>query len=93
MRLGKVGLELNRGSVCGGSLTEAAFEAKDLMDFSLRGSHPIYQVAADVLPFFNARVQGLYRLGRADPKRLAAYGAIVATLSVLLWAATPSSCR
>ena len=70
-----------------GNATSAAFEAKDLMDFSLRGSHPVYQVAADVLPFFNARVQGLYRLGRADPKRLAAYGAIVATLSVLLWAA------
>lgn len=68
----------------GGSVTEAAFEAKDLMDFSLRGSHPIYQLAADVLPFFNARVQGLYRLGRSDPKRVAVYGALMAAVSVAL---------
>lgn len=67
--------------------TAAAFEAKDIMDFTLRGSSPIYQVMADVFPFFNARVQGLYRLGRADPKRLATYGALmmVATLA-LAWA-------
>ena len=66
--------------------TSAAFEAKDLMDFNLRGSHPIYQVLADVLPFFNARVQGLYRLGRADPKRVVQYGAVmmVATLALAL---------
>lgn len=68
----------------GRSPTAAAFEAKDLMDFSLRGSSPVYQLAADVLPFFNARVQGLYRLGRADPKRVAAYGALMSTLSVAL---------
>ena len=68
----------------GKSVTAAAYEAKDLMDFSLRGSHPIYQLAADVYPFFNARVQGQYRMGRANMKRLAVYGAIVATLSVAL---------
>jgi hypothetical protein len=68
----------------GRSTTAAAYEAKDLMDFSLRGSHPIYQLAADVLPFFNARVQGLYRLARSNPRRLAVYGGIMATLSVAL---------
>lgn len=66
----------------GKSDTAAAFESKDLMDFSLRGSSPFYQLAADVLPFFNARVQGLYRLGRTDPKKLAKYGAVMSALSV-----------
>lgn len=68
----------------GKSDTEAAFAAKDLMDFSLRGSSAAYQFFADVLPFFNARVQGLYRLGRADPKRLAAYGMAMLVMSSLL---------
>lgn len=67
--------------------TAAAYEAKDLMDFTLRGSSPVYQFMADVLPFFNARVQGLYRLGRANPKRLAAYGLLMMVASLALaWA-------
>ena len=66
------------------SVTAAAYESKDIMDFTLRGSSPIYQVMADVLPFFNARVQGLYRLGRADPKRLVAYGMLMVAASVAL---------
>ena len=68
----------------GKSDTAAAFESKDLMDFSLRGSSPLYQLLADVLPFFNARVQGLYRAGRADPKRLVSYGMLMMGASLLL---------
>jgi F0F1-type ATP synthase delta subunit len=68
----------------GKSVTEAAFEAKDLMDFSLRGSWAGYQVLADVLPFFNARVQGLYRLGRSDPKRLMMVGAFMLAATAVL---------
>lgn len=77
----------------GKSATAAAYESKDLMDFSLRGSSPIYQVMADTLPFFNARVQGLYRLGRSDPKlftrqfyktRLFGYGMMMMAASLLL---------
>jgi len=71
--------------------TAAAFEAKDMMDFNLRGSWTAYQFLADVLPFFNARVQGLYRLGRSDPKRLAAYGMLLTTASVMLAMATSGS--
>lgn len=67
-----------------GDATRAAYEAKDLMDFSLRGSSAIYQLAADVLPFFNARVQGMYRLGRSDPKRLLMVGMLMMTASLLL---------
>lgn len=54
----------------GKSVTDAAYEAKDLMDFSLRGGWAAYQLLADVIPFFNARVQGLYRLGRSDMKSM-----------------------
>jgi flagellar basal body rod protein FlgB len=48
-----------------GNKAQAVFEAKDLMDFSQRGDFAIMQLLGDVLPFFNARVQGLYKLGRA----------------------------
>lgn len=68
----------------GRGATAAAYEAKDLMDFSLRGSWPAYQLLADVLPFFNARVQGLYRLGRADPARLAKVGMMITLASLML---------
>lgn len=68
----------------GRGATAAAFESKDLMDFTLRGSSPMYQLLADVLPFFNARVQGLYRLGRADPKRVALYGTLMMVASLAL---------
>jgi len=71
-------------SKAGKGATAAAFEAKDLMDFNLRGAWSIYQALADVLPFFNARVQGLYRLGRADPKRLARVGLVLTAASMLL---------
>ncbi len=65
------------------NVTAAAFEAKDLMDFSLRGSWAGYQLLADVIPFFNARVQGMYRLGRTSPAQLAIRGGILLTLPTL----------
>jgi hypothetical protein len=68
----------------GKSPTAAAFEAKDLMDFSLRGSWAAYQLLADVVPFLNARVQGLYRLGRTDKRRLVAVGLMMTAASLLL---------
>lgn len=77
----------------GKGATQAAFESKDLMDFSLRGGHPLYQMAADMLPFFNARVQGLYRLarvggpgavGKAAVRRFATYAVMMSILSAAL---------
>lgn len=67
-----------------GNVTAAAYESKDLMDFSLRGDWAAYQTFADVIPFFNARVQGLYRLGRTDPAQLAVRGAIMLMIPTLL---------
>ncbi|WP_295487860.1 LPD38 domain-containing protein [uncultured Pseudomonas sp.] len=44
---------------------QAAFEAKDLMDFSMRGNFTALQWLTDVVPFLNARLQGLGKLGRS----------------------------
>lgn len=43
---------------------EASYAARDLMDFSLQGSFRAIKVVSQVVPFFNARLQGLYKLGR-----------------------------
>jgi len=48
----------------GMSHLEAAFQARDLMDFSMQGSWPAFRTVTMVVPFLNARVQGLYKLGR-----------------------------
>ena len=48
----------------GMSHLEASFHAKDLMDFTLHGSFAAFRRATMVIPFLNARVQGLYKLGR-----------------------------
>lgn len=48
----------------GASHLEAAYAARDLQDFSLQGSWTAVRYAAMVLPYFNARLQGMYKLGR-----------------------------
>lgn len=72
----------------GGSALQAAYEAKDLMDFSMRGDGVIFQFFAETVPFFNARLQGLYRLGRGMRENPAAFllkGALLAAASIGLW--------
>lgn len=43
---------------------EASYAARDLMDFSMQGQFRAVKIIASVVPFFNARLQGLYKLGR-----------------------------
>jgi hypothetical protein len=43
---------------------EASFQARDLLDFSMQGSWPALRLVTQVVPFLNARIQGLYKLGR-----------------------------
>ena len=50
----------------GKSHLEASYEARDLMDFSLEGSWGAIHYLAQWSPFLNARLQGLYKLGRAS---------------------------
>ena len=48
----------------GKSHLEASFYARDMLDFSMQGSWPAFRICTQVIPFLNARVQGLYKLGR-----------------------------
>ena len=48
----------------GKSHLEASFAARDLMDFSMQGQFRTVKVLGSVVPFFNARLQGLYKLGK-----------------------------
>lgn len=53
---------------------EATFWARDLMDFSMSGKWGAVRILTQVVPFMNARLQGLYKLGRAtkaDYKKMA----------------------
>jgi hypothetical protein len=43
---------------------EASYAARDLMDFSMQGQFRAVKIVGSVVPFFNARLQGLYKLGR-----------------------------
>jgi hypothetical protein len=48
----------------GKSHLEASYAARDLMDFSMQGQFRAVKVIGSVVPFFNARLQGLYKLGK-----------------------------
>lgn len=48
----------------GMSHLEATYYARDLLDFSMQGSFPAFRLLTQVVPFLNARIQGLYKLGR-----------------------------
>jgi len=66
---------------------EASYQARDLMDFHLRGAGPAARFLAQTVPFFNARAQGLYKLaraGHADPKRMGAVLGATAMASIAL---------
>ncbi len=72
----------------GASHLEASFEAKDIMDFSMRGSFPAIRILCETVPFMGARLQGLHKLGRAaheNPKAFITKGAIVAAASALVY--------
>ncbi|MFZ7320459.1 LPD5 domain-containing protein [Comamonas jiangduensis] len=69
---------------------EASFMARDLMDFSMGGSAPVVRFLTQSVPFLNARMQGLYKLGRAakhDPRRFATVAMAVTVASLGLLAA------
>ena len=74
----------------GYSILESSFEARDIMDFQKKGASPVIQYLIATIPFLNARIQGLARMGSAmaeNPKMYALKGASVAMASIALWAA------
>ncbi len=49
----------------GASHAFAAFSARDLQDFTLKGAWQWVRTITEITPFMNARAQGLYKIGRA----------------------------
>lgn len=73
----------------GGSEAEQAFQGMDLLDFGMRGASATMRILIETIPFLNARVQGLYRLGRGakeNPKAFLLRGSILAAASLALLA-------
>ena len=94
--LGNRGEEINRAALYdqlikqGMDHGQAALMARDLMDFSLQGSWSTVRFLTQVVPFMNARIQGLYKLGRAgkeDSARFAMVLGATALASIALMAA------
>lgn len=91
--LGNRGEEINRASLYkqlraqGVNHAEASLMARDLMDFSMQGTWTSIRFLTQVVPFLNARLQGLYKLGRGaaeDPKRFAMVAGATAMVSIAL---------
>ncbi|WP_145607869.1 LPD38 domain-containing protein [Yersinia rochesterensis] len=73
----------------GKSKAQAAFESRDLMDFSMMGASNIMINLSDMLPFFNARMQGLSKLGRGikeNPGEVLKRGGMITAASLALMA-------
>lgn len=72
----------------GATHLEAAYAARDLQDFGNQGAWPVVRVATQVLPYFNARLQGMYKLGRGgleNPQKFGAVLGAVTAVSLLLY--------
>lgn len=66
---------------------EASLQARDLLDFSMGGAWTSIRFLTQTVPFMNARIQGLYKLGKAykaDTRRFSAILGATALLSVAL---------
>lgn len=66
---------------------QASFAARDVLDFTNAGAWTAVQFLTRTVPFMNARLQGMYKLGRGAkqyPKRFAAVTGAVALASVAL---------
>ena len=69
----------------GKSQTEAAFEARDLMDFTLHGGADWVKLVTSLTPFANAMLQGKYKMGRAvlnNPQPVATVAGLVVLASL-----------
>lgn len=83
--------EYRRVKEKGGTIVEAAIAGRDVStDFSMRGSSQAMRTLSLIVPFLNARIQGLWRLGRTKEDGIAlSYGmkgAMLALASVALYA-------
>lgn len=80
----------NAAIAAGKTKKRAAYEAKDLMDFSMGGDWPVTQFLIQTVPFMNARAQGIYRLGRGaaeHPVSFTIKGLLVSMAGLALYGA------
>lgn len=73
----------------GATQAEAAFQAQDTLNFQMRGASKSMQLLANAVPFLNARMQGLYKIGRSyedDPKGVSLRGGMLLLGTMGLWA-------
>lgn len=72
----------------GATHLEAAYESRDLLDFTMGGKWAAVRFLAQTVPFLNARLQGTYKLGRGaveKPDRFAAVAGALALASAALY--------
>lgn len=60
----------------------ASFAARDSMDFSMQGASPAVRMLTQVVPFMNARAQGLYKLGRAAREDKVRFGIVLGAVAL-----------
>lgn len=92
-RVGNASEQANRVAVYkrviaeGGTAAEAAFQARDVLNFSMSGDYEGMKMLVQMVPFLNARIQGLYRLARGakeNPVGFAQKGGMIAALTIAL---------
>ena len=72
----------------GGSISEAAHQAQDVLNFTRRGKWQTTRILIETIPFLNARIQGLDRLIRGgvdNPAAMLQRGLIYMSASIALW--------
>jgi hypothetical protein len=80
----------------GATDADAAFRARDLLDFSMYGRAAGVQYLTNMLPFLNARMQGLAKLGsavRENPMNTFFKTGLLLGATTLLWAANKDDDR
>lgn len=92
-KVGQASEQANRIAVyralkrAGASNAEAAYQAVDLLDFGMRGDFAAQRAVTTLVPFLNARIQGLYKLWRSAKENPAGFwmrGAAIMMPSVAL---------
>ena len=95
-RIGQASENANRMAVYeaakknGASDAEAAYQALNLLDFSMRGDARAVRFLIETIPFLNARLQGLHRMyrgARENPKVFMLRGGAIMAASLALVAA------
>lgn len=86
--IGNRGEEINRMSLYNQLIKQgidhatASLMARDLMDFSLQGSFETIRILSQIVPFFNARMQGMYKLGRATKENRTHMSVVIFTAAL-----------